>query len=556
MHDHVRWRLDLGFLQRAVSSQALRPEALGPALRRCCEHISEKPASLTAFLETLDAAALEGGITRAPRAFTALSEAFAIFAGPHARPRGSASSSTRAALPLHKLDSAVNLSALVKALAHMRSAVLLTTTTTEDGGGGERSPSNEQLISMAEAYEAAASACVAACVATAAVDSTVGEAAPSVGAWATVCAPARVDLAGGWTDTPPICYDVGGRVVNLAILVNGTQPIGARSRRIAARLVRITARDGSEPVVLRQLADLADRTDPLARGALVKAVLVTLGVVDPDSSEELPSQLDAAGGGLEIELWSELPHGSGLGTSSILAAALVVSVGAAALNVRFGATALAHAVLRVEQCLTTGGGWQDQLGGCVGGAKLCFCPASLPLAVSCEKLALSAEAVGVLGAHLQLLYTGVTRLAKNLLQDVLRRWMLGRRASTDTIAGLVDTSRDMARALAAADMCAAGGALAAYWEQKKSMCDAEPPAVARVLRTLYGRRLIYGAALTGAGGGGFLVMVTVEPHARQAVEAAVLEEIRDSDERMVFYDIGVDECGLDLSFEEPHDGNR
>ena len=51
-------------------------------------------------------------------------------------------------------------------------------------------------------------------------------------------------------------------------------------------------------------------------------------------------------------------------------------------------------------------------------------------------------------------------------------------------------------------------------------------------------------------------MVTVEPHARRAVEAAVLEDIRDSDERMVFYDIGVDERGLDLSFEEPHDGNR
>ena len=552
MHEHVRRRLDLGFLRRAVLSQASRPEALGPALRRCCEHILEQPASLTAFLETLDATALEGGITRAPRAFTALSEAFAIFAGPHARPRGSASSSTRAALPLHELDIAVNLSALVKALAHMRSAVLLTTT--EDGGGGERSPSNEELISLAEAYEAAASACVAACVATAAVDSTVGEAAPSVGAWATVCAPARVDLAGGWTDTPPICYDVGGRVVNLAILVNGCQPIGARSRRIAARLVRITARDGSEAVVLRRLADLADRSNPLARGALVKAVLVTLGVVDPDSSQDLPSQLDAAGGGLEIELWSELPHGSGLGTSSILAAALVVSVGAAALNVRFGATALAHAVLRVEQCLTTGGGWQDQLGGCVGGAKLCLCPASLPLEVSCEKLALSAEAVSALGAHLQLLYTGVTRLAKNLLQDVLRRWMLGRRASADTIAGLVNTSHDMARALAAADMRAAGGALAAYWEQKKSMCDAEPPAVARVLRTLYGRRLIYGAALAGAGGGGFLVMVTVEPHARQAVEAAVLDEIRDSDEQMVFYDVGVDERGLNLSFEEPHDG--
>lgn len=107
MHEHVRRRLDLGFLRRAVLSQASRPEALGPALRRCCEHILEQPASLTAFLETLDATALEGGITRAPRAFTALSEAFAIFAGPHARPRGSALRRRRVRVlyylsPLHK----------------------------------------------------------------------------------------------------------------------------------------------------------------------------------------------------------------------------------------------------------------------------------------------------------------------------------------------------------------------------------------------------------------------------------------------------------------------
>ena len=61
------------------------------------------------------------------------------------------------------------------------------------------------------------------------------------------------------------------------------------------------------------------------------------------------------GGGLEIETWSHLPHGSGLGTSSILAAALVASVGAAAYHARFDATALAHTVLQVEQCLTTRG---------------------------------------------------------------------------------------------------------------------------------------------------------------------------------------------------------
>src|SRR5205807_1233175 len=33
--------------------------------------------------------------------------------------------------------------------------------------------------------------------------------------------PVRLDLAGGWTDTPPYCLEYGGAVVNVATLLNG-----------------------------------------------------------------------------------------------------------------------------------------------------------------------------------------------------------------------------------------------------------------------------------------------------------------------------------------------
>jgi hypothetical protein len=36
--------------------------------------------------------------------------------------------------------------------------------------------------------------------------------------------PVRLDLAGGWTDTPPYCIQHGGRVVNLAVNLNGQPP--------------------------------------------------------------------------------------------------------------------------------------------------------------------------------------------------------------------------------------------------------------------------------------------------------------------------------------------
>ena len=44
---------------------------------------------------------------------------------------------------------------------------------------------------------------------------------PGLGVAAVARCPARLDLAGGWTDTPPICYELGGKVVDLAIRVDG-----------------------------------------------------------------------------------------------------------------------------------------------------------------------------------------------------------------------------------------------------------------------------------------------------------------------------------------------
>ena len=36
-----------------------------------------------------------------------------------------------------------------------------------------------------------------------------------------VVAPARIDLAGAWTDTPPQAFEFGGSVTTLALTVNG-----------------------------------------------------------------------------------------------------------------------------------------------------------------------------------------------------------------------------------------------------------------------------------------------------------------------------------------------
>ena len=58
-----------------------------------------------------------------------------------------------------------------------------------------------------------------------------------------------------------------------------------------------------------------------------------------------------------------------MGTSSILAGA-VISACWTAVGLQYSRSDLVHAVLVVEQLLTTGGGWQDQVGGLHPGINL------------------------------------------------------------------------------------------------------------------------------------------------------------------------------------------
>lgn len=80
-----------------------------------------------------------------------------------------------------------------------------------------------------------------------------------------------------------------------------------------------------------------------------------------DSAEALSEYLRTTfGGGIHISCVSDLPAGSGMGGSSILAAAALHSL-SALLGLSTSLDALVSLVSQVEQILTTGGGWQDQV---------------------------------------------------------------------------------------------------------------------------------------------------------------------------------------------------
>ncbi|KAG7231612.1 hypothetical protein INR49_011007 [Caranx melampygus] len=126
---------------------------------------------------------------------------------------------------------------------------------------------------------------------------------PPLGQWQEVECPARLDLAGGWSDTPPIAFEHGGSVTNAAVRVDGKCPIGARARRITEpRLLLVSYSGGRESgvsleTVCDSLDDLWDYCQPHAPGALLKAVCVCSGLVSLSSQHPLGHQLMQRWGG-------------------------------------------------------------------------------------------------------------------------------------------------------------------------------------------------------------------------------------------------------------------
>ena len=149
--------------------------------------------------------------------------------------------------------------------------------------------------------------------------------------------PVRLDLSGGWTDTPPICYEHGGSVLNVAITINNQRPIGARARLVKSSstpFVKFVLKGDQERddkiYELHDLTQFTDYNQPQRPCALLKSCCILTGIVDINASQEmtLAEQLNKnlSGSSLVLEAWSNVPVGSGLGTSSILAGAILLAL--------------------------------------------------------------------------------------------------------------------------------------------------------------------------------------------------------------------------------------
>lgn len=358
--------------------------------------------------------------------------------------------------------------------------------------------------------------------------------------------PVRIDLAGGWTDTPPYSLLNGGRVVNMAIELNGQQPLHVYVKPSEKFEIVLRSIDMSAIEVVSSYNELQAYNKVGSPFSIPKAALSLAGF-SPDFSgrryNTLREQLEDFGCGIEVTLLSAIPAGSGLGTSSILASTVLGTLSDFC-GLGWDDNEICSRTLALEQLLTTGGGWQDQYGGVLQGVKLLETVAgSIQQPVTSWLPEYLFTAPGYRDCHL-LYYTGMTRVAKNILSEIVRGMFLNSSRHLELLGRMKEHAIEMTDAIHRNDFDRYGKMVLKTWEQNKALdAGTNPPMVEKIIASI--ADYCVGYKLPGAGGGGFLYMVAKDREAALRIRAELRNHAPNSLAR--FVDFKLSNTGFHVS---------
>lgn len=297
-------------------------------------------------------------------------------------------------------------------------------------------------------------------------------------------APVRVDLFGGGTDAPPYCTAYGGCVVNV-----GIQPHVHAVLHVRPASARITLRSaglGEETVTgLDELDPACSRLPLLA--ALVRHL--------------------APPWGLELDIASDVPPGSGLGSSGAVGTA-AVAVLCAALGRAVTQVALAELGNHVERnVMGAPGGSQDSYGAALGGINVIR---YTPGADTCaESLTVPAHVPLELERRCVLVYTGEAHLSGSIHADIRTGYADEHGPTRRALCRLHEVGEAGAAALAAGDLDAFAHLLTDNWlahQQLHPSCNSERLRAFHEAAAPHAR----GGKTCGAGGGGCVLFLARE----------------------------------------------
>lgn len=358
--------------------------------------------------------------------------------------------------------------------------------------------------------------------------------------------PVRIDLAGGWTDTPPYCMYAGGNVVNVAIELNGQPPLQVYVKPSKEYKVILRSIDLGAMEVVSTWDELRDYKKIGSPFSIPKAALALAGFVPEFSANRyssLEEQLKSFGCGLEVTLLAAIPAGSGLGTSSILAATVLGAVSDFC-GLAWDKSKIGYRTLILEQLLTTGGGWQDQYGGVLHGLKLLQTGEGFNQHPSVRWLPDYLFTDPQYQACHLLYYTGITRTAKSILAEIVQGMFLNSTTHLRLLSEMKTHALDMFDAIQCGHFETYGKLIAKTWEQKKALdAGTNPPAVEELIARI--KDFALGCKLPGAGGGGYLYIVAKDPEAALQIRKRLASSSANPNAR--FVEMGLSDKGLQIS---------
>jgi fucokinase len=237
------------------------------------------------------------------------------------------------------------------------------------------------------------------------------------------------------------------------------------------------------------------------------------------AGSDLRTHLKKLGAGLHITTECRVPKGSGLGTSSILGATLLAALQSLP-NSTPSIPDLIEQTLLLEQRLSTGGGWQDQVGGMVGGVKSTITAPGIPQRPVVEPLSLSDAQYNAFQDRLVVYYTGQQRLARDILRRVMGRWLAREPAILLLMDNLKKSSATMRAALLKSQWRIVAKEISRYWQIKKELYPGSTTPSIDVL-FLEMREHYQAAGIAGAGAGGFAYFFCATPRHAMRLRGAL-----------------------------------
>ena len=339
--------------------------------------------------------------------------------------------------------------------------------------------------------------------------------------------PVRVNWGGGWSDTPPYCMEHGGTVLNAAVMLDGNCPIEVVVKKVDQPVIILASADSGAEQTFTEISSLQDSSNPYDPFALHKAALIACGVIpykEPVPVQEITKNL---GSGLYLSTQViNIPRGSGLGTSSILAGACVKAL-YEMLGKEVTDEELYDRVLCMEQIMSTGGGWQDQVGGLAPGIKMVSSEPAIRQRITCVPCKISEKTRKELDERFCLIYSGQRRLARNLLRDVVGRYVGGIEDAVDVLYEIQQTAVLMRFELEKGNIDGFAALLNQHWELSKKLdAGCTNTCIDMIFHSV--EDLIDGKMICGAGGGGFLQVVLKKGVTQEDVRKRLREVFQDS----------------------------